>query len=147
MFYILFLKSYVLCIMYFALCLLSYVLWLICYVWCVMSFVLCVKSFVLFNTGWAFGPACFIVLRDDSCLMSVNLSFIQDTEDSHFMQPWTPLWKIPKLKLHPQQWIYWCNSKCCIISFLTMEYWNQTFPYFLGARGILHSTLPRDYRD
>ena len=30
-----------------------------------------------------------------------------------------------------------------IISFLTMEYWNQTLQYFLGARGILHSTLPR----
>ena len=27
-----------------------------------------------------------------------------------------------------------------IISFLTMEYRNQTLQYFLGARGILHST-------
>ena len=35
----------------------------------------------------------------------------------------------------------------CIISFLTMEYWNQTLQYFLGARGILHSTLPREYTD
>ena len=27
------------------------------------------------------------------------------------------------------------------ISFLTMEYWNQTLQYFLEARGILYSTL------
>ena len=42
-----------------------------------------------------------------------------------------------------------CTSHyaCLIISFLTMEYWNQTLQYFLGARGILHSTLPREYTD
>ena len=43
----------------------------------------------------------------------------------------------------------YCISKChaaqlCsvyyIISFLTMEYWNQTLQYFLGVRGILLST-------
>ena len=34
-----------------------------------------------------------------------------------------------------------------IISFLTMEYWLQTLQYFLGASGILHSTLPREYTD
>ena len=34
-----------------------------------------------------------------------------------------------------------------IISFLTMEYWNQTLQYFLGARGIFHSTLLKEYTD
>ena len=34
-----------------------------------------------------------------------------------------------------------------IISFLTMEYRNQTLQYYLGARGILHSTLLREYTD
>ena len=34
-----------------------------------------------------------------------------------------------------------------IISFLTMENWNPTLQYFLGARGLLHSTLPREYTD
>ena len=33
------------------------------------------------------------------------------------------------------------------ISFLTMEYLNYTLQYFLGARGIFHSTLPREYTD
>ena len=33
----------------------------------------------------------------------------------------------------------------CIISFLTMEYWNQTLQYFLGERGMFYSTLPREY--
>ena len=28
-----------------------------------------------------------------------------------------------------------------------MEYRNKTLQYFLGARGILHSTLPREYTD
>ena len=36
---------------------------------------------------------------------------------------------------------------CIIISFLTVEYLNQTLQYFLGAGGILHSTLPREYTD
>ena len=56
-----------------------------------MSYVLCLVSYVLFNTSWAFCPACFIVLLDASCLMSVNLSCIQDTEDTRFMQPWWTL--------------------------------------------------------
>ena len=34
-----------------------------------------------------------------------------------------------------------------IISFLTMECWNQTLQYFFGARVILHSKLPREYTD
>ena len=38
-------------------------------------------------------------------------------------------------------------NRMYIISFLTMKYWNQTLQYFLGARGILHSTLPREYTD
>ena len=33
------------------------------------------------------------------------------------------------------------------ISFLKMEYWNQTLQYYLPARGIFHSTLPREYTD
>ena len=36
---------------------------------------------------------------------------------------------------------------CSKISLLTMEYQNQTIQYFLGARGILDSTLPREYTD
>ena len=39
------------------------------------------------------------------------------------------------------------SGPLCIISFLTMEYWNQTLQYILKARGILHSTLPREYTD
>ena len=31
--------------------------------------------------------------------------------------------------------------------FLTIEYWNQILQYFLGVRGILHSTLPRESTD
>ena len=45
--------------------------------------------------------------------------------------------------------ILWCayNLKrylSCIISFLTMEYWNQTLQYFLGARGytVKYNPLP-----
>ena len=33
--------------------------------------------------------------------------------------------------------IWFVDSVLVIISFLTMEYWNQTLQYFLGARGIL----------
>ena len=36
------------------------------------------------------------------------------------------------------------ETRLNIISFLTMEYWNQTLQYFLGARGIFHSTLLRE---
>ena len=46
-------------------------------------------------------------------------------------------------------WLVYCSlvSVQSIISFLTMEYQNQTLQYFLEARGILHSTLPREYTD
>ena len=44
-----------------------------------------------------------------------------------------------------------CNalsqSSLSILSFLTMEYWNQTLQYFLGARGKLPSILPKEYMD
>ena len=68
------------------------------------------------------------------------------------------------VKIHPYVWViisfltmeYWNQTLQYFlreraifhnISFLTMEYWNQTLQYFLGARGILHSTLPREYTD
>ena len=79
------LMSYVLCLMYYVLCI--YVLCLMSYVLCLMSYVLCLMSYVLFFTGRAFGPACFIVILDASCLMRVNLSCIQDTEDTCFIKP------------------------------------------------------------
>ena len=47
----------------------------------------CLMSYVLFFTGWAFDPACFVVILDASCLMRINLSCIQDTADTRVMQP------------------------------------------------------------
>ena len=44
-------------------------------------------------------------------------------------------------------YITWLTNLSFIISFLTMEYWIQTLQYFLGARGLLHSTLSREYTD
>ena len=43
--------------------------------------------FVLTNTSWAFSKDFIIVLLDASCLMTVNPSFIQGTEDTRSMQP------------------------------------------------------------
>ena len=75
--YVLYSYSYVLCFMFYVM---SYVLYL-------MSYVLCFTSSVLCNTSWAFCPACIFVFLDASCLMRVNLSCIQDTSDTRFMQP------------------------------------------------------------
>ena len=80
-----------LCLMSYFLCLVSwsYVLCLLSYVLCLMSYVLCPTSYVLCLMSYVYvGPAWFINLLDASCLTRVNLSCIQDTEDTRFMQPW-----------------------------------------------------------
>ena len=86
--YVLCLMSFVFCLMSYVLCLISYVLCLMSYVLCLMSYVLCLMPHVLCLMSYV-GPACIIVLLDASCLIRVNLSCIQDTADTRFMQPWS----------------------------------------------------------
>ena len=98
--YVLFLMSYVLCNMYYALCIMSYVVclmsyvfclclmyYVLCimyYVFCLLFYFVCIMSYVLCNKIWAFAPACIIILLESSCLMRVNLSCIQATENTCF---------------------------------------------------------------
>ena len=65
------LSSYVLCPMSYVLSPLSFVLYLMYYVLCIMSYdfvvcfmsyIVCIMFYVLYNTNWAFAPACNIGL-------------------------------------------------------------------------------------
>ena len=76
-----------LCIMYYVLCLMSFLLCIMSYVFYLMLYILCLMLYVLCNTSWAFGLACIIVLLDACCLMRANMSCIQDTADTRFIQP------------------------------------------------------------
>ena len=113
--YILCLMSYVLCLMYYILCLMSYFLCLMSYVLCLMSYALCLMSYVLCLISYVLclmsyvGPACIIVLLDASCLMRVNLSCIQDTADTRFMQPWVCVPLIPSMPLQAE-YLVWLQN-------------------------------------